>query len=150
MLLQTRILFSLSEVHPSCLSQGYYYLFGQDNVFNSGLAGEQRNLSQIKRQYKETPCGPPLHTQHQVACQQIGSQKFKRQLNRCTKPPRRGDIKQLNLLKGMMCHHLIVTYILSPTKEEHALTRVPGCQCARKIIKTPCCAMLPSCLRSDY
>ena len=63
---------------------------------------------------------PRTHAELQGAAPQTRPQKFKRQLNRCTKPQIRGDIKQLKLLKGTMCHHLTVTCILSSTEEGDA------------------------------
>lgn len=68
---------------------------------------------------KKPPTGPTTHAELQVAAPQMCPQKFKRQLNRCTKLQIREDIKQLNLLKGTMCHHLTVPCLLSPTKEDH-------------------------------
>ena len=93
---------------------------------------------------------PTTHSKLQVTAPQMCPQKLKRQLTRCTKLQIRGDIKQLNLLKGTVCHHLTVTCILSPTEGEHALACAPGCRHARKIIKMPRCDMLPSCLRRYY
>lgn len=99
---------------------------------------------------KKPHARPATHSKLQVTAPQMCPQKFKRQLNRCTKLQIRGDIKQLNLLKGTVCHHLTVTCILSPSEEGHALACAPGCRHARKIIKMPRCDMWPSCLRSYY
>lgn len=63
---------------------------------------------------------PTTYAELQGVAPQMRPQKFKRQLNRCTKLQIRGDIKQLNLLKGTMCHHLTVTCILSSTEEGDA------------------------------
>lgn len=86
-----------------------------------GLAVQQRISSQINKRQSQRNSVPGL--QRMLSFQggpKMRPTELKRQLNRCTKLQIRGDIKQLTLLKGTMCHHLTVTCILSSTEEGDA------------------------------